>query len=1626
VSPTTGIPQRPVAVVGLGAVASGANDPEELWQVLLQTEPRHREPSRFDLAPGYSPDPQAEDRSSGRTGGYIDGLRLHPALQAEVDAGCWERGDQELLWLRQTLLQTLETTTLTGAPRAACYVATWLGASASVEDTLLAAGLPSMLADHLAVDPSDRAVQEHRLRSVLRARYGYAVTRPRMLAPDMLVRRATSGLLAPGSDWLTVSAACASALYAIDLGIQSLLAGECDVAFCGSVNGMGRLMAVAAAKFQGMSATGDVRSFDAAADGTLFGEGATTIALKRVERARADGDRILGYLTGSGLATDGRGKSMAAPNPAGLRRAVDRAWESGAVRGEDVDWMLAHGTGTLAGDQVEIEVLSAVAPDRGLLCTSNKSLIGHAAWAAGGLSVVHALLALRHDEIPAQQRFTVPHPDLAVSRLQVPTEAVPWPARQERPRVVDIGSLGVGGANAQLLLQDRLLPQQEHLPEPDPEQSDIPVLVAWTAWLPGDPSPERIRGWLTTGADAPDRRFPQPYPASAFQATRLPPVVTRDIDRTHLLALDISHRFATEHGELWNSHRERTGVITAHTGPTRSWVDATVRACAADLEQTLHGADRAALELLLKGVRERQRISEETLAGGVPSLAAYRITNRWDLHGPSMGIDAGGGSACAAIHTACRYLRQQRMDLALVVCMNEGSTPLVAEFTGHPAENLAEGAFLLALTRESFARAHGWPVLAGITSGPAPGAQQTATSSPGHDYLGAQGAVDLLRAVHTGGTTPLLCAGPALRITVSPPAQAPAPAPGSAPAAPSLTSRWASSLRRADARPRQRPGPAIPHRSAVLVGSAQLAADLAGQARAAGARLFSTDPATPPDLAVVVDDRADESAVLALLAPLDGLDPQLRVVASVREHTDDWPTEDPRLTRLLELTLLAIKRYDGRLGEGTAGMLLLDPLTDLQVHPDTAQFTGFVRSLGWELSRHRVFALVTDAPPAQALAELAEESAAHRDSTVAYRHGGLRHTEQLVPLPLPSAGPEDLVPALPEAPVVVAIGGAHGIAAVALEELSRRHRPFLWLLGRTDPDAAPAEILGACDADQARLRAAFIARERRTDPTADVAHLNRLFQTQWRARDVAATLARLRALCGAERVRYLPCDITDAGAVTRAADLIGRHTGRIDLLVNSAFVQESARCESKSLAAFRRVHRTKVTGYRNLRAAFAASPPQLWCNFGSSIVLLGLPGETDYTAGSDFLSAAARYQNRLRGTAELTIGWGLWEEAGSAADPGTRDRLARTGVTHGVTNEQGVACFLAELSHPRSIEPAPVHTTAEDRGIAESRFPGSVATIAEPVTEGGLLGDPDELDAQHARWTWRLDPVRDHYLLEHLVQGRAVLPGMCMVAMAAEAADRLRPGAGVAALQDISFKEFVPADPTVPGPTKYRIIADARDGGPVRVRIVSDVLARDGRVLRRDREHARLDVVTGPLPPAPAWAAWSAEDDDAMADPYCRSDAPIRLTGPFRNSVDITAGRHRARSRWQPLVSPADFFSRSSVPILLLDALGRTACFPQATPGRAEIQAPVGIRRLDLYIRASDSQLADRYPEGIDLYGDVGQSRFTAVVPDGRVIARITGLERRSFGTVPVTGLPRTPVPSTVPPKAGPNDRRSR
>ncbi|MBI3464137.1 MAG: polyketide synthase dehydratase domain-containing protein, partial [Planctomycetes bacterium] len=210
-------------------------------------------------------------------------------------------------------------------------------------------------------------------------------------------------------------------------------------------------------QLRAVSTSGVARPFDRRADGLLLGEGAGIVALKRLEDAFRDGNRVYAVIKGSGSSSDGRVSGLLAPASSGQIEALRRAYADAGVDPATVSYVEAHGTATAAGDTAEIETLNAVFgesrfPTRVL--GSVKSMIGHAMPAAGMASLIRTALALSNQILPPTLNCEEPRSELQGSSFHLIGDARPWiQSKQRGPRRAGVNAFGFGGINAHIVLE---------------------------------------------------------------------------------------------------------------------------------------------------------------------------------------------------------------------------------------------------------------------------------------------------------------------------------------------------------------------------------------------------------------------------------------------------------------------------------------------------------------------------------------------------------------------------------------------------------------------------------------------------------------------------------------------------------------------------------------------------------------------------------------------------------------------------------------------------------------------------------------------------------------------------------------------------------------------------------------------------------------------------------------------------------------------------------------------------------------------------------------------------------------------------------------------------------------------
>jgi acyl transferase domain-containing protein/thioesterase domain-containing protein/acyl carrier protein len=261
---------------------------------------------------------------------------------------------------------------------------------------------------------------------------------------------------------VNVQTACSTSLVAIHLGVQSLLNRETDMVLAGGVTiEMPHHRGYVYHEGEILSPDGHCRAFDAKSKGTVFGSGVGVVVLKRLEDAILAGDSVHAVIKGSAINNDGSGKvNYLAPSVDGQAASITEALALAGVEADTVSYVETHGTGTPIGDPIEVTALTQAFrtyTDKRNFCGigSLKTNIGHLDTAAGVASFIKAVQALKHKQLPPSLNFEKPNPmiDFENSPFYVNARLQDWKTNGT-PRRAGVSSLGVGGTNAHIVLEE--------------------------------------------------------------------------------------------------------------------------------------------------------------------------------------------------------------------------------------------------------------------------------------------------------------------------------------------------------------------------------------------------------------------------------------------------------------------------------------------------------------------------------------------------------------------------------------------------------------------------------------------------------------------------------------------------------------------------------------------------------------------------------------------------------------------------------------------------------------------------------------------------------------------------------------------------------------------------------------------------------------------------------------------------------------------------------------------------------------------------------------------------------------------------------------------------------------------
>jgi len=424
---------EPIAIIGLGCRFPGAPNPEAFWALLEAGKSAVSEvpAERWKIDEYYDPDPDAPGKMCARRAGFLEQIDRFDRRFFEIAPREAVSMDPQQRLFLEVCWEALEHAGIAADRLSGSATGVFVGIAAGDYADLLKAHGARYLDGHFASGVAH---------SVVPGRLSYIL-----------------GLQGPS---LAIDTACSSSLVAVHLACQSLRVGDCSLAIAGGVN----LIvtpdnSVLFSKARMLAPDGDCKTFDAAADGFVRGEGAGVVVLKKLSRALADGDRICAVIRGSAVNQDGPSSGLTAPNGPAQEAVMRAALARAQLTPADVDFVEAHGTGTPLGDPIEVQALGAVhrgrPRDRPLAIGSIKTNVGHLEAAAGVAGLIKLVLSLQHEALPAHLHLKQlsPHVDWAALPLRVVTELLPWP-RGERRRIGGLSSFGFSGTNAHLLVEE--------------------------------------------------------------------------------------------------------------------------------------------------------------------------------------------------------------------------------------------------------------------------------------------------------------------------------------------------------------------------------------------------------------------------------------------------------------------------------------------------------------------------------------------------------------------------------------------------------------------------------------------------------------------------------------------------------------------------------------------------------------------------------------------------------------------------------------------------------------------------------------------------------------------------------------------------------------------------------------------------------------------------------------------------------------------------------------------------------------------------------------------------------------------------------------------------------------------
>ena len=430
------MPRKKVAVIGMACRYSTARNPEEFWGLMMNREANHKPMSyRFhDAYTYYNKESAAKGKFYNQKAFFLD------SDITEFDADFFHLSHREVREMdyQQRLLLHVSYEALEDA-------GVWInGSNTSVY-------IGAFMQDFLT-----NTMQQSNYINLS----GFHATGSSL---GMLANRLSYFYDLHGQS-MAIDTACSSSLTALHLACESIANGGCSTALCGGVNiitELGNFITLCKGGF--LSKKSICATFSEEADGYARGEGAGVLVLKDMEQAMEDHDRIYCEIVETAVNHDGRTDGITLPNKNAQIALLNKVYNHGNVDINQLDYLETHGTGTQAGDRIELGALQQVCRERRepLVIGSVKPNIGHTEAAAGIASVIKAILVLKYGMIPASIHCDTLNRQLFADGKLLPAKSeMPLPGRPGKRHYIGISGFGFGGSNAHVVVADTEIEKQ--------------------------------------------------------------------------------------------------------------------------------------------------------------------------------------------------------------------------------------------------------------------------------------------------------------------------------------------------------------------------------------------------------------------------------------------------------------------------------------------------------------------------------------------------------------------------------------------------------------------------------------------------------------------------------------------------------------------------------------------------------------------------------------------------------------------------------------------------------------------------------------------------------------------------------------------------------------------------------------------------------------------------------------------------------------------------------------------------------------------------------------------------------------------------------------------------------------